>query len=340
MLTINRHESASFARQRRHHSHDKSRGQSDRFHHDQRDHDLDRLRQAARQHQGGSTERARRVGGELYRDFPDRAGYDANFLGSHLALPKLDESIAHLAAPLKNNPDEHVLNYTHFSIIQHKERRTPLLTAVNIDGSQYQEIERDGKWVFDGRLDRAYQMGNEAYSNNPIDKGHMVRRRDPMWGAQADQGQDDTFVYTNAALQHADLNQHEWLDLEDHILNSAVNQDRKVTVFTGPVFQDDDPSFDNQGKMDMPTQIPREFWKVVVWNEPGKGLRSEAFVMSQKDLLGKEPSGEEHIKETDFKTYRVPLAHLEEMTHLKFGGVSNSCQNRQRLHTSKSLCLS
>ena len=114
----------------------------------------------------------------------------------------------------------------------------------------------------------------------------MVRRLDPVWGDKADQANRDTFVYTNAALQHKDLNQREWLALEDHILEHANTTDSKLTVFTGPVFKDDDPEFDNNGRVDPPTQIPLKFWKLAVWNEPGEGLKGAAFVMSQEDYRG------------------------------------------------------
>lgn len=108
------------------------------------------------------------MNGELFRKFPDREGYNPDFLGVRLEMPTLDDSIKHLAAPLLSDPTKSELKYTHSSIVMNKERRTPLFTIVNIDGSQYQEFERDGKWVFDGRIAREHQMGNEAYSNNPI----------------------------------------------------------------------------------------------------------------------------------------------------------------------------
>ncbi|NJN36355.1 MAG: hypothetical protein HC794_03975, partial [Nitrospiraceae bacterium] len=34
-------------------------------------------------------------------------------------------------------------------------------------------------------------------------------------------GEDDTFHYTNSAPQHEDLNQKDWVGLEDYILQAA-----------------------------------------------------------------------------------------------------------------------
>jgi endonuclease G len=261
------------------------------------------------------------VKGEVYSGFPDREGYNENFLGIRLPMPQLDPSIRNSAAPLLADPSQIELKYTHFSVIQNKDRAMPMLTAVNIDGAQFHDLERKGSWVLDSRIAREHQLGNEAYRDNPIDKGHQVRRKDPMWGAVAEKGSGDTFVYTNSGLQHADLNQRPWLDLENNVLNGAVALKEKKTVFTGPILRDDDPTFNNHGAMDRPTKMPMAFWKVEVWNEPGAGLKAEAFVESQKDFYNKEQSHVhyEHIKPIEFQKYRVTMDQLEAMTHIHFG---------------------
>ncbi len=261
--------------------------------------------------------------GEVYKDFGGRDGYDPSFLGANLPMPQLDDSIKDQAAPLLSDPSQNELKYTHFSTIQSKERRQPMVTAVNIDGATFQEMERKGSWVLDGRIAREYQLGNEAYKNNDIDKGHQVRRKDPMWGPEAAKAGGDTFVYTNSGLQHSDLNQRSWLDLEDNVLNGAIALKERKTVFTGPIFSDDDPSFDNKGAMSTPTKMPTAFWKVEVWNKPGDGLQGEAFVLSQKDLLGEKASGAHvHLTPTQISSHRVTITQLEKMTHLHFGAIA------------------
>lgn len=279
-------------------------------------------------------------GGDWFRPYVDRNGYDENFLGEKLPMPTVDPSVADQVAPRLDDPGKNELEYTNFSVVMNKERRMPFYTAVNIDGSKVKDIERSGKWLFDARMSREYQLGNEAYKKNDIDKGHMVRRRDPAWGDKAEQGSEDTFVYTNAALQHSQLNQDEWLDLEDRILHKAEAEGKKVTVMTGPVFADNDPSFNNNGMMDKPVKIPQDFWKVVVWKDPEKGLQSEAFVMSQKkDLAGQGVPDEHLYTEQDFATYRVPISKLEEMTKLRFGALeqTNDCGEMCRLDPTKAV---
>lgn len=287
-------------------------------------------------HIGG--EQRIQIGNDWFRPYVGRKGYDENFLGEKLEMPKLGDSIKDKAARRVDDPSKTELEYTNFSIVQNAERRMPFFTAVNIDGAQIKEVERDGKWLFDARIDRDAQMGNEAYKKNDWDRGHMVRRRDSTWGSKAEQGSKDTFVYTNAALQHKELNQHEWLDLEDRLLDKAEAQDSKMTVFTGPVFRDDDPKFNNNGKMNYDAQIPQEFWKVAVWNDKEKGLQSEAFVMSQRhDIAGNSGPEKDLTKESQFAVYRVPLHQVEELTNLDFGKLDNNCTQCQHIDKNKPL---
>lgn len=275
----------------------------------------------------GRSPQTRATTDEVRRSFPGRQGYDANFLGERLDLPRLDPSIRGDVAPLLDSPNEHVLNYTHFSIVMNKARRMPFYTVVNVDGAKSVELPRNGQWAVDARIAREHQLGNEIYTDNPIDRGHLVRRQDPIWGDQASQAGKDTFVYTNAAPQHEDLNQKEWRELEEHILDHARAQDQKLTVLTGPVFRDDDPIFDNKGRVNPPAQIPEDFWKLVVWNDPDEGLRGAAFVLSQEDLVGDSARAslfQAELPVGRFKVYQVPIHELEQMTKLDFGDIQSS----------------
>jgi endonuclease G len=88
-------------------------------------------------------------------------------------------------------------------------RRMPLYSAVNIDGTQLRRIARSGdKWRFDPRIPTEAQVGDTVSKNNDMDRGHMTRRLDPVWGtpAVAEHADADTFHFTNACPQHKDLN--------------------------------------------------------------------------------------------------------------------------------------
>lgn len=281
-------------------------------------------------HQTFQSQQAEQVE-ELVSNFPGRNGYDVNFLGRSLPLPTIAPELRDKVAPLLANPNESELTYTNFSIVMNKERRQPFFTAVNIDGAQIKDVPRDGKWGIDGRIAREHQLGNEAYRSNPIDRGHMVRRRDPAWGSNAHQASNDTFAYTNAGLQHGSLNQKTWLDLENHILDTARSKEMKLTVLTGPVLRESDPSFDNRGRLRPPTQMPQEFWKVVVWNDPQEGLKGSAFVLSQADYVGRGTPFKSDFESGQFAVYQVPLKELEESTGLSFGPLAGTATSARRI---------
>ena len=253
-----------------------------------------------------------------FRTYPAREGYDESFLGAKVSLPRLDDSIADQAAQRIDEPGNSELEYTHFSIVQNKMRRMPFFTAVNIDGSTSEVIHEKVKWSYEGRLPLQHQLGNVAYVKNDIDRGHLVHGQTPAWGPQGEQGRADTYNYANASLQHKKLNQEEWLDLENQLLDGARTEERKVSVFAGPVFSDSDRFFDNGGRIRPAVQMPQSFWKVVVWNDSEKGLQSESYLMSQsKDLSGESPDVR-YEDGADLSPYRVPLEKIEELTHLDF----------------------
>jgi len=279
-----------------------------------------------------------RVGNDEVNMYPNRAGYDRNFLGKELPMPTLGDSIKDKVAMRTDKPGECELTYTNFSVVMNKERKQCFFTICNIDGSNHSEPPRNGSWQIDGRIPRDCQLGNEAYSNNDIDKGHMVRRLDPCWGSQAQQANLDSFSYCNATLQHADLNQKEWLELENHVLDSCTGARDKYTVITGPIFSDDDPKFNNHGRMKEDTQIPMKFFKTVVWADDKTGeLRSCSFVLSQEDIINRDGGlfkSKEGFEPGRFSIYQVPQSQLEQMTDLHFGNIGDITADAVKLTAS------
>ena len=167
------------------------------------------------------------------------------------------------------------------------------------------------KWYYDPRIDQKYQMGPATYSKNDIDRGHLVRRRDPVWGDAAKEANKDTFHFTNCSPQHKNFNQKTWLELEDYLLNNADNSKLKVTVFTGPIFRADDMLYRG-------VQIPAEFWKVAVIVKKDGKLSATAYLQSQKNLLD-----DLEFAYGKYKTYQVPVSKIEALTGLDFGNLRN-----------------
>jgi endonuclease G len=125
---------------------------------------------------------------------------------------------------------KHLLDYTHYSLAMHKDRRMAIFTATNIDGDQAQRIKRKGdSWGFDPRIPDEAQFGNDLYVGNELDRGHLVRRLDPVWGSEeaAKQAEKDTFFFTNCAPQHSSFNRRLWLGLEEYLLDNVDTRDFK-----------------------------------------------------------------------------------------------------------------
>ncbi|ORI19856.1 hypothetical protein BJD99_00785 [Rhodococcus sp. 1163] len=80
---------------------------------------------------------------------------------------------------------------------------------MNIGGSQLRDVERGDDWRLDPRLPATQQAGPQLYASSDLYLGHLVRRRDPVWGtaAVAELANDDTFHYTVCGPQTATLNQ-------------------------------------------------------------------------------------------------------------------------------------
>lgn len=249
-------------------------------------------------------------------DLSDRQGYDPKFLDKKIPLPKLKPNLKKKLVTVDDSPNG-LLNYTHYSVAMHEDRRLAMYVACNIDGNLSYNIRRGrDKWYFDPRIDREFQAGNDLYKSNPLDRGHLVRRLDPAWGEtrnEAYRGNDDTFFWTNCSPQHADFNQSRWLELENYILSNADNKDLKITVFTGPIFKNTDKEYRGY-------RIPEDYWKVVAMiRSDTDQLSVTGYMVSQKELID-----DMEFVYGAFRTYQVPVARIENLTGIDFGNLKNA----------------
>ena len=229
------------------------------------------------------------------------AGYDPTFLGPPVPLPVPAQTVRNLPS-------------THFTVLLDPARTLAAATAVNIDGTQLVDLERGDDWHLDPRVPASDQTGPAVYSNNDLDRGHLVRRRDPVWGPAASLANRQTFAYPNAAPQASAFNQGErlWVGLEDHVLAYASTYRLRLSVFTGPVLADDDPVYRGIG-------IPRMFWKVAAWAAKGTDLRAAGFLLDQTPLITNLAFTADVPPLGPFLTYQVPVADIEALTGLDLG---------------------
>lgn len=242
-------------------------------------------------------------------------GYDPAFLRTRVPLPVLTEvqrSVAAKRVDAGPADDPVVLPYPHFSLVMNRVRSLAYYTVVNIDGQRLVDRPRDRDvWFLDSRIAQTEQIGEDLYRRNALDRGHLVRRLDPVWGADPERSDSDTFHFTNCSPQHERFNQGKelWQGLENAILDDARVRGRRMSVFTGPVLADDDPLYKG-------VRLPLAFWKIVVHDRVDGTTASAAYVLEQAALVGEILRGEAAFLPG---TYRVTLAHLIDRTALDFG---------------------
>lgn len=222
-------------------------------------------------------------------------GYNPDFLSQTISLQKICAQArkAKLTAPLLDG-DGDELKYNKFSVIIHAKRKFPLITAVNIDGRRLiNPGKRPSTWRQDARMDPEYQPAGDFYEKAKgsdkvsFSRGHQVRRLDPSWGltlSEARAGDADTFHYTNAAPQVQHYNDTEWGNLEDYVLDRAQTTERKLSVFTGPIYRRNDPLYgrDREGG---PWRIPLSFWKIAVLQKSPSDIVAAAFIVGQTQYV-------------------------------------------------------
>lgn len=269
-------------------------------------------------------------------DLADRPGYDPAFLGRFVVpmpdpsgVPDLD-----LAAPsdaTAERPFE--LRYQHFGVLYCCAYRSPVVTAVNIDGGQPFHIKRSrDRWFYDLRIPKEVQIGSEAYSDMGVDRGHIVKRDMPNWGtdpAIVKRANFDTFHLTNCSPQHGRFNRNvqTWLGLEEHLMESSETHGLRLSVFSGPVLRQD-LDFIKEHKL----FLPREYWKVVVMPVDDAGAmrpHATAYLLSQGQLIQEllQRRGQTEAVEGfvfgEYKTFQVPIRTLETMCGVSFGDLRN-----------------
>ena len=243
----------------------------------------------------------------------DSAGYDPGFLALAVPLPR----------PLGDNAVRD-LAFPRFSVVLDPARRLAVVTGVNIDGATLQDVPRTGEWRFDPRVPEAQQAGPGIYADNELDRGHLVRRRDPGWGTEAEarRATTATFVYPNAAPQASGFNQSKelWLGLEDHVLAYADATRQRISVFTAPVLAPDDPPYRG-------IQVPRRFFKVAAWATDGERmprLSTAGFILDQSELIDVRAGAVAVPPLGAFRTFQVPLGDIEHLAGIDLGPLTDA----------------
>lgn len=275
----------------------------------------------------GLTDEIKKVEKEDNMDYAAYKGYDENFMGVKVTLPKVSK-IKNTIAKFKDNAQKFILTYQYYSSVHSALRKMPVYSAINVEGNpalRKDEEERVDVWLRDNRIEYELQLTDAYYSKSGFDKGHLSRREDADWGptaAKAKEFADLTCMYTNACPQVPELNRSNksglWGMLEKVILEKGVKKEEgrssRISVFNGPVFKENDKAY--KGVM-----IPMQFWKIIVWLNEADKLKATAFMLSQEELVGDINFDEElqfdQVKE--FAEYQCSISEIEKLTKLDFG---------------------
>ena len=234
----------------------------------------------------GSADGGGTVAGDeaVAEDYRDRGGYQPQFLGNakmKVDLPSVDRAADDVLGFAVAGKSETALKYEHYSVVMSRSRRMCFFSAVNIDGNTSKKSARVG-WKWDPRIPKTQQIMNECYGSPPkFSRGHMTRREDPGWGdaKTAKRGNEDSMHVTNTTPQMQAFNAPIWLALEDYALGHAREDEMKISVFTGPYFDDKDPEMYG-------VRIPLAFWKIIAFihDDTGK-LCATGYEMNQEETL-------------------------------------------------------
>ncbi|MEG9249768.1 DNA/RNA non-specific endonuclease [Arthrobacter sp. Soc17.1.1.1] len=138
---------------------------------------------------------------------------------------------------------------------------------------------------------------------------------------EAQQANEDTFHYTNAAPQAAKFNQglELWLGLESYLPEDAADNGRRLIVFTAPIFSDVDPVYRGM-------EIPLRYFKVAVFLQGGS-LAATGYVVDQTPQLADfddvpkpgavgDAVGDDAPPLGPFRTFQVPIRDIAALTGL------------------------
>lgn len=270
-------------------------------------------------------------------NYDGRPGYDPDFLGITVPLPKPVSTKNIFKLPGGN----YEIPYYHFSVVMNRKRRLAVFTAANVSAdpalkkpgnrpdADYTRAGLSGlgkndieQWFSDPRLPPDTQLPDRFYTKDrkAFDKGHIVRREDVAWGRTYKElraANGDTYHVTNCSPQVLGFNrsgsgEDNWGDLENFVLRAAKQE--KISVFAGPVLGEEDPVFvglDDDSSVSIP--VPVKFWKLLVVESEGH-LQAFAFVLEQSlaDV------NMELVISENWLPLMVPVSEIEELAQVRF----------------------
>lgn len=245
------------------------------------------------------------------------SGYDPKFTGVDIPLPTFNSTLDAQILKKTSFGDDAWRKYIHYSVATNKARRSPACVSLNINQKLLKPgQERDLKWMEDKEIGDEFQLNNDYYAKNDWDKGHMARFATSAWGEteeEAGKAGDATMYYSNACLQHKNLNRDEWLNVEDWVKDLEEDKNDMISTFSGPIYGPVKRFLEPAGRE--PAEIPVAFFKVVAFIHKDGHLTSRAFIFLQ-DAEAVKGLGGRRLK--SHQSYQVTTTEVEYHTGLVF----------------------
>ena len=165
------------------------------------------------------------------------------------------------------------------------------------------------------------------YARNDLDRGHLVRRRDPVWGPPevATRANADTFRYTNARRSRAGSTSPSSCGTGSRTTCSSTPACTRNGSASSPrrCSTPDDPPYRG-------IRVPLRFVKVAAWR-PGDELATAGFVLDQPPELDFSEAARAELADRErertpravavpdlgpFRTFQVPVADVATLTGL------------------------
>ena len=174
-------------------------------------------------------------------DSPVPTGYDPSFLPGNQVLAPTGTAVVE-ADYSATRAGDRVRHYAHYTLAMSAARRFARWVAWNVDGNALKSLSRKGiNFVLDPAYEPDQQVDDTLYSHNDLDRGHIARRADLVWGTdtEAAQANVDSFFFTNITPQLRDFNQSRehglWGELENAIFaDAAAMRTSHAAAITAP----------------------------------------------------------------------------------------------------------
>ena len=173
--------------------------------------------------------------------------------------------------------------------------RQPRWAMQVIDGeAQDVSVERQDCFRPDLRIPEVFRSTLSDYRGSGYDRGHLVPSADSNSSRLEN---SETFLMTNMAPQHPDLNRKIWRMLEDKARKIALKENIvEVYAISGPVFDLTKPF----SKIGDDVVIPHEFFKSILTEDSKGKIKIYSFLIPN-----------EEIDVTDFNDFATYVNYIE-----------------------------